>query len=141
VRIVLDTNVVLSGLLWGGTPYRLLEAIRQHPGIRLYTSPPLLEELAEVLMRPSPTKRMALIGKTAQSVMADYIQIVEYVEPIDTPAVVTRDPDDDHVLAAAVAAQADAIVSGDDDLLSLGAHQGIPILTAAKALAQISADG
>jgi len=57
VRIVLDTNVVLSALLWRGTPYRLLDAIRNRSEARLFSSPALLDELAEVLTRPSATKR------------------------------------------------------------------------------------
>jgi predicted nucleic acid-binding protein len=47
VRFVLDTNVVISALLWRGTPYRLLEAIRRHEGLTLYSSPVLLEELTD----------------------------------------------------------------------------------------------
>lgn len=51
---------------------------------------------------------------------------------------VSRDPDDDQVLACALAAQADLIVSGDADLLDLKSFQGIPILTAARAVERIS---
>ena len=60
------------------------------------------------------------------------------VEPAIVPRVV-RDADDDQVIAAALAAQADLIVSGDDDLLAIGSYQGIRILTAAEALRRIEA--
>jgi putative PIN family toxin of toxin-antitoxin system len=138
VRIVLDTNVALSALLWGGPPRRVLEAARAQPGVQLYTSPALLEELADVLTRPSPTKRLALIGKTARDVLADYAAAMEVVTPEAVPRVV-RDPDDDQVIAAAVAAQADVIVSGDADLLDLREYQGIAIVTAADAAQRLAA--
>jgi putative PIN family toxin of toxin-antitoxin system len=138
VRIVLDTNVVLSALLWRGTPYRLLDAIRNRSEARLFTSPALLDELADVLTRPSATKRLAVVGKTAREVLADYVDAVEVVEPEHVPRVVPADADDDQVIAAAVAAGADWIVSGDADLLSMGSYQGIPIMTAAQAVEQIA---
>jgi putative PIN family toxin of toxin-antitoxin system len=139
VRIVLDTNVVLSALLWRGTPYRLLDAIRQRSEARLFTSPALLDELADVLTRPSATKRLAVIGKTARVVLADYVEAVELVEPEQVPRVVPNDVDDDQVIAAALAAGADWIVSGDADLLSIGSYDGVPIITAAQAAQQIAA--
>jgi predicted nucleic acid-binding protein len=54
---------------------------------------------------------------------------------------VSRDPDDDHVLACALAAQADLIVSGDRDLLTLREYQGMPILSTAGAMARIAESG
>ena len=138
MRIVLDTNVVLSALLWRGTPYQLLEAIRNRSETRLFTSPALLDEPAGVLTRSSPTKRLAVIGKTARAVLADYVEAAEVVEPEHVPRVVPNDADDDQVIAAAVSAGADWIVSGDVDLLSLGSYQGIPIITAAQAVEQIA---
>jgi putative PIN family toxin of toxin-antitoxin system len=134
VRIVLDTNVVLSALLWSGTPHQLLAMIRQHRDVQIYTSPSLFEELADVLARPFATQRLARIGKTARQVLTDYAEAVEFVEPIAVPRVVAGDVDDDQVIAAAVASRADLIVSGDrKHLLPLGAHQGIPIMDAAEA--------
>jgi putative PIN family toxin of toxin-antitoxin system len=135
VRIVLDTNIVLSALLWQGTPYGLLAAIRRQPDAQLYSSTTLLEELADVLTRPSATRRLALIGKTAAAVLADYVESIEWVEPLDVPRVVALDPDDDHVPAAAVASRADFIVSVDKrDLLPMGRYAGIDIVTAREAL-------
>jgi len=141
LRIVLDTNVALSALLWRGTPYRLLEAIRQRGEVRLFSSPTLLEELADVLGRASPTKRLAVIGRSAREVLADYIAVIEIIEPLDVPRVVPADADDDHVIAAAVAAHATLIVSGDSHLLTMRGHQGIGILSAAMAVEQIGIAG
>lgn len=60
------------------------------------------------------------------------------IEPAPLPEPMCRDPDDDHVIACALTARADAIVSGDRDLLDLGQYQGIAILTTAQALERIS---
>lgn len=139
MRIVLDTNVVLSALLWRGTPHQLLTTISQRSDIQLYSSAALLEELADVLMRASASRRLALIGASAQTVLADYIEVIQLVEPASVPRVVAGDADDDQVIAAAVAARADLIVSGDrKHLLPLGSHQGIGIADAAEAIRRIA---
>ena len=70
--------------------------------------------------------------------LADYVEAVEVVEPAQVPRVVPTNTDDDQVIAAAVAAGADWIVSGDADLLSMGRYQGIPIITAAQAVQRIA---
>ena len=140
MRIVLDTNVVLSALLWRGTPHHLLATIGQRSSILLYSSTALLEELADVLTRPSATKRLALIGRSAREVLADFVEAIELVEPASVPRVVVGDVDDDQVIAAAIAARADLIVSGDrKHLLSLGSHQGSDIVDAAEAVRRIAA--
>lgn len=133
MRIVLDTNVALSALLWRGTPYRLFQTLRQREHTQLFSSAALLEELGEVLIRPVPEGRLALLGRVAHQVLADYIDAIELVTPLATPPVVVADADDDHVIAAAVAAQADLLVSGDRHLLMLGTHRNIRIVTPAEA--------
>jgi putative PIN family toxin of toxin-antitoxin system len=126
VRIVLDAKVVLSALRWRGTPHHLLAAIAQRSSIQLYSSTALLEELADVLTRPSATKRLALINKTAGAVLADHVEAIKLVEPIDVPRAVIGDVNDDQVIAAAVTARADLIVSRDrKHLLPLDGHQSV----------------
>ncbi len=134
MHIVLDTNVVLSALLWCGTPHHLLALIRQRGDVQLYASPALLEELADVLSRPFAAQRLARIDKTSHEVLADYARVVELIEPATVPRIVVGDIDDDQVIAIAVAARADLVVSGDrKHLLPLGRHQGIRIVDAAQA--------
>jgi predicted nucleic acid-binding protein len=70
-------------------------------------------------------------------VLADYLEIIDVVAPVSVPRVVPDDPDDDHVMAAAVAAGADLIVSGDRHLLGVGTYRGIRILRPAEVLAEI----
>jgi putative PIN family toxin of toxin-antitoxin system len=124
-----------------GTPYRLLEAIQQRSSTQLYSSTALLEELTDVLTRPSATKRLALIEMTAATVLADYVEVIELIAPTTVPRVVPGDIDDDQVIAAAVAAQADLIVSGDrKHLLPLGSHAGIAIVDVVEALRLIDSE-
>ena len=137
MRIVLDTNVVMSALLWRGNPFRLLQVIRADSDSQLYSSPVLLAELTDVLSRRAATAQLARIGHTAPSVLADYLEAVELVDPEPLPPV-SRDPDDDHVLACALAAGAQLIVSGDTDLLVLETFRDIPILTPAQALERLT---
>lgn len=140
MRLVLDTNVVVSALLWRGTPYRLLAAIRHDSEARqLFSSKALLVELREVLNRPHLAKPLAAIGHRPADILADYAQVVVIVTPDQVPTA-SRDPDDDQVLACALAAKANIIVSGDDDLLTLGNYEGIPILTAAQTMQQFESN-
>jgi predicted nucleic acid-binding protein len=62
MRIILDTNVVMSALLWRGTPYRLLEAIQHRPSLQLFSSTALLEDFTGILTRRAATQRLAMIG-------------------------------------------------------------------------------
>lgn len=141
MRIVLDTNVAVSALLWRGTAYQFLQALRQRPGTQLFSSPALLEELLEVLARPFAVQRLALIGKSVREVVADYVAAVELVEPTAVPRVVPDDADDDEVIACAIAAKAHLIVSGDRHLLNLGDRfQDIPIAAPAEAMGLIASN-
>lgn len=67
--------------------------------------------------------------------------LLPLLEPPPLPAPVCRDPDDDEVLALALAAQVDLIVSGDDDLLALQVFEGIPIPSPAQALQHVGTGG
>jgi len=136
VRLVLDTGVVFSGLLWRGTTYRLLTALRQAPEVRLFSTATLFAELADVLSRPTAAKQLSLIGMTTRDVLEDYATVVEFLEPAEVSRA-SIDPDDDHVLACALAARADFVVSGDSDLLNLKSYQRIPIVSPAEALTRL----
>jgi len=138
MRIVADTNTVLSGLLWGGPPRRLIDLARAR-SLSLYTSLVLLAELAEVIARDKFAHRVHLAGLSAAEHVLDYRRLAYLVEPQPLSGPASRDPDDDHVLACALAARADLIVTRDLDLLDLKTYQDIPILAAAEALRRIEA--
>ncbi|MCG3171165.1 MAG: hypothetical protein CALGDGBN_02754 [Pseudomonadales bacterium] len=133
MRLVIDTNLVVAGFLWGGIPGQLVQAGIDRR-ITLVTSAILIEELAGVLGRAKFAKHLRANGITSAGLITRYTLMTEIVEPVALKRRVARDPDDDHVLACAVAAQADAIVSGDKDPLVLKAYRGTRIVTAREAL-------
>jgi uncharacterized protein len=133
VRVLLDTNVLISAILFRGLPRTLLSgAIRGE--LDLVTSPALLDELEAVL-----TRRFEFPPELARAVMGELESLADVVVPDDVPAV-SRDPDDDQVLAAAVAGDVEAIVTGDADLLVLEMHRGIRILKPSDFVAELTSD-
>ena len=137
MRVVADTNTVVSALLWRGSPYRLFQAVNDDR-ISLYTSRVLLDELEDVLSRRKFVKAIRTTNETLASLIRHYQELAHVVRTRPLVVRVSRDRDDDHVIACALAAKADLIVSGDHDLLDLKAYRGIRIIKAADALRLIA---
>lgn len=117
LHLVLDTNTAVSGLLWDGTPRRLIAAARAAE-VMLFSSVPLLEELGGVILREKFTKPLAARGLKAEELFNGYAALCRIVEPVRIQRT-SVDPDDDAVLATALAVPVNLIVSGDAHLLNL----------------------
>ncbi len=138
MRAVIDTNVLLSGLLWRGAPHELLNHVRSGE-LTLIGSPALLSELTDVISRAQFDAILNRTNTSRSRTLDELHRLAEVIEPPPLPQPVCRDADDDAVLAVAIAGQADFIVSGDDDLLSLKHYRDIPIITPAEAVQRIKA--
>lgn len=137
MRAVLDTNVVVSGLLWKASPRQVLDAAHDQR-LALYTSSVLLDELAEVLSRAHLAPAIAANRSSPAFLMRHYAMLAQVVAPAQIARVVAKDIDDDAVLACALAAQADWIISGDAHLLNLKHYRGMRIIDAAEALRSLA---
>jgi uncharacterized protein len=130
-RFVLDTNVVVSALLFRAETSKLQE-FWAAGRFRLVASPMMLDEYRRVLAYP----RFGLSPEESSGLMVAHVLPFCDIVEVEPGPPVCRDENDDMFLYAAVAARADAIVSGDKDVLVLGPEfQGIPILTARQAIA------
>ncbi len=127
MRGFLDTNVLISAILRPeGPPGRILTRLYK-ARFELVTSAEQLAELRRTLTDPRLRARL----RCSAEELADVVEDVPEIEPT------SRDADDDRHLAAAAAGRADVLVTGDDDLLSLQAFEGVQILTPAAFLAQL----
>lgn len=131
-RVVLDTNILVSAFLFserGGPPVELLRSAKEKR-FTLITSEAMLDELEGVLTRDARAQER--YGYTSEAVTA-YRTLLEaravVVKPRKPFPKVSRDPDDDLILATAALAKADYLVTGDNDLLTIGEHQGARIVT------------
>ena len=136
-RAVIDTNIWVSGLIWHGPPRVFVQRILSRQ-LHSIVSAEMVAEFQRVLNYPRISSVLLKRGLVAVDLAMQIRLVSELVvsSPLQTP--VCRDPDDDAILACALAGAADVIVSGDSDLLVLAHYQGIQILTASQSLARLS---
>ena len=111
MRFLVDTNVVVSAVIWGGLPFRLLQAATEGD-VELYASPALLAELRAVLGREHLASRLSGQQVSVDEAVRFYGDLAISVSPLAVPRAVPRDADDDQVIAAAVAAYPERIFGG-----------------------------
>ena len=129
MKVVLDTNTIVSAIGWDGPPRRVLLALRDGAHA-LLISPGLLDELTKVLRY---AKLRPIAAHPLLPVVLKWLHRPEHlVIPQERFSVIRADPSDNLVLETAVAGRAGAIVSGDRDLLALKHFRGIPIVTASE---------
>lgn len=127
MKIVFDTNVLFAAFVTHGVCAGLYEECLSCG--RIVVSRFILEELREKLLVKAKLS-LSEVREVLAAVRAD----AEIVETQLLAAPVCRDAEDDEILATALAAKADALVTGDKDLLVLGWHEGVPILTPREGL-------
>jgi putative PIN family toxin of toxin-antitoxin system len=136
-RVVLDTNTLISGLLWDGNESMVIEKVEKKE-IKLFISYQMLEELEGVLKREKFSKRLEGKEYTVEKAVAKIALIATLVEPNIDIDIIKEDPDDNRVLECAVSARATVIVSGDSHLLNLNDYAGIQIISTIDFIKQIS---
>jgi len=133
LRVVLDTNVLISAILFGGKPRQILEkAIRGE--IRLCLSEPILEELKGVLQR----EKFDYSPETIQVIVTELTGVSDFVNPSKSISVVLEDPEDNRILECAVEAGANYIVTGDFHLQKLSRYRNIEVVNAVTFLEKLS---
>lgn len=129
MKVLLDTNIWISGLLWGGNPRRIIQlGVAQQ--IIIYSSNLLIDELQATLAYSKLQRRLDKLEITTEELLFKVARITQLSEPVSLSSVPElRDPKDKVVLETALSVPVEVIISGDEDLLVLGEFQQIPILT------------
>lgn len=129
--VVYDTNVLISGMIWGGVPYDCI-ALAQRNIVEAVTCTEILEEFSRKLttkFNASPLQAAEMVTE-----LLNFHQSIKITNQLQN---VTADPDDDKIIECAIAGNATHIVTGDKKhLLPLGSYQGILIVKAADLLMQ-----
>ncbi len=127
ILVVIDTNIILSALGWGGTPGKVIDLCLEGK-CKMVVSQPILQEIEDVLNRPC-------FGFIASDLKKEFLitlsEMAEIINP-STKISASRDPKDDKFIEVAIAAGAKYIVSGDKDLLTLKSYGTVTIITAAE---------
>jgi putative PIN family toxin of toxin-antitoxin system len=127
-KVVLDSNVLISGLLWIGLPHKILK-LAENKSLTIYSSLPIIEEVSRVLIRQKFAERIDELKTTSEELIESLLSIVEIVHPLVSINELKSDSEDNKVLECAVEAGADYIVSGDPHLLRLKVFKGIAMVT------------
>jgi uncharacterized protein len=129
MKVIVDTKVAVSGLLWEGPPNDILKWARDG-FLVLVACQETVKELARILQSKKFQSRLSTVGMSADEVSAYYMNLVRFVpSPKELPDAIPDDPLDNLFLALASESKAQLIVSGDHHLLGLASHKGIQIVT------------
>ena len=134
MKVLLDTNIWISGLLWGGNPRKIIQlAVAKQ--IFLYSSKLLINELQATLAYPKLQRRLKKLEITTEELFVEVYRLIEISQPILLSDIADlRDSKDKIVLETALSVPVEVIISGDEDLLVLGEFQNISILTSKQFL-------
>jgi putative PIN family toxin of toxin-antitoxin system len=123
VKVVLDTNVLVSGILFPGPPHQVLQAWSQ-ARLQLVLTSEILDEYRRVA-----TELQRKYTGVDMSAVLDLVVVgSEFFEPAPLDKAVCSDPDDDKFLACAIAAGADVVISGDRHLLRVSGYRGVRVM-------------
>ena len=128
MKVVFDTNVIVSGLLWQGLPNKLLKLVKQEK-LQFCISPSLLKELSRVLNDPKFSPRIVHLNTSVEELITGLLELLTIFPDEKIEPVVKDDPDDDKVLSCASTSGAKYIITGDPHLLELESWSNISILS------------
>ena len=128
LRVVVDTNVYISAIFWGGKPRHVIDLGRDGK-IQIFTSEDIEQEILDKLMT-----KFGMNSDDAGRVMADFSTFTKLIRVSRRIHVVKDDPDDDKFIECAVECNAEFIISGDKHLLNMRKYEGIDIMNVATFL-------
>lgn len=138
MKIVIDTNVAVSGLLWGGPPNQVLQWSREGI-IRILECEETVDEIKRVLQYGKFAKRLSDLNTTVPVVVAYFMNLATFVpSPYSIPDVIRADPFDNFFLALASENSAHFIISGERHLLGLESYRDIQVVTPSEGTKVIS---
>jgi len=127
-RVVIDTNIYISAIFWGGKPREVVN-LGRNARILIFTSFEIQEEIESKLKT-----KFGIDEKEVAQILLDYSMFTLPIKPLHRAKVVHADPDDNEFIECALTSKAGYIVSGDKHLLNLKNYQDIQIINAAKFL-------
>jgi len=124
MKVVLDTNVLISAIVFGGKPRKILEAVFRGE-LTLFLSEYILDELKAVLERP----KFGFPSEVIRTVLSELRAIGNYITPSKQILEIQEDTDDNRIIECAVEANANYIIPGDTHLLNLKQYQNVKVVS------------
>jgi len=133
LKVVLDTNIWVSAMIWGGMPARIIKTAEENK-IAIITSEEILQEISRTLAYPRLREIYEGTGVSREQLIEAILRVATLVEVKTRVRIIQDDLTDDKFLGCALDGKADFVVSGDEHLLRKEHHQGIHIVSARQFL-------
>lgn len=127
MKVVVDVNVWISALLWSGVPREIIQ-LAQANQVTIFASEDLFHELEATLKRNKFASKIQSLGFTVEELLDASTEVLNFCPNVSINLPQLRDPKDNHILAAALSANAEVLITGDQDLLVLNNFMGIAIM-------------